>query len=192
MRVDIVLCTGHDLHPGNDGAVGQGIAECWFWRAWAPSIARAIRRADLTCRIRHRHEEVATWGMRQLDLVDRVNRLSPRLVIDLHFNAYNATVKGVAAIHHPDSAQGLQAAEVLIEAVSKAQGTKALPAQPRTESWSGSEFTILTRTTSPAVIIEPFFGDVVSDYEAALMALRSGATQEAIASALVDLMVEWA
>ena len=192
MSVDIVLCTGHDLHPGNEGAEGQGVAEAWFWRAWAPSMARAVRGTGLTCRVRHRHEEVKPWGARQLDLVDRLNKLGPRLIIDLHFNAYNGTTAGVTCIHHPSSTKGEQAAGALIAAVSKAQGTKALPAQARTESWSETELTILTRTDAPAVILEPFFGDVVSDYQAALKALRSGAMQKALALELAELMIEWA
>lgn len=189
-----MLCVGHDLiSDANWGAAGVGIPpECYFWRGWIDSCARAVRhRAGVTCRVRNRREEVEPWGLRQVDLVQRVNQEGYRLVIDMHYNAYNAQTAGVVAIHHPSSIRGKQAAGAFVAALSSAQGTRALPLQARSESWGGSELTILTQTDAPTVILEPFFGDVPTDVAACVAALRSGAFQSALADTCADLIAEW-
>lgn len=191
---DVILVTGHDRHLGNEGASSPSASECYFWRTWAPSLRKAIESHGhgLSCRVFHRRESVAPYNARQADLVDRLNRARPRLIVDLHFNAWQGTNTGVTCVHHPASTRGALAARTLIAAVSVAQGTKALSPLAQTESWAGTELVVLTQTEAPAVILEAFWGDNPDDHDAAVAALIAGATQQAIADAVADLLSEWA
>lgn len=191
---DVILVTGHDRHRGNEGASSPSATECYFWRTWAPSIRRAIEShgRGLSCRVFHRRESVSPYNARQTDLVNRLNEARPRLIIDLHFNAWQGTNTGVTCVHHPASPRGAQAAQRLIDAVSAAQGTKALSPLAQTESWAGTELVVVTQTEAPAVILEAFWGDHKGDHDAAVAALIAGATQQAIADTVADLLLEWA
>lgn len=189
---DLVLCSSHDLLPGNGGAVGPtGVDECHFWRAWVPSFAHACRLQGIRVRIVHRREVVEDWGIRQLDFVGRVNHHRPRLVVDPHLNAWKGEHEGVCGLHHPGSKRGKQACEALISTVARAQGTKALNAIGRATSWSGSELHVITRTEAPAVVLEFGYADAPDDYHAVVASLRSGATQTAFARTVRGLLDGW-
>lgn len=191
---DLVLCVGHDLSsPGNEGAVSVGgVSECFFWRDWAPSILVACKVAGIEAQIVHRRESVTPWTMRQIAVAIDANATSPKLVVDLHFNAWDKKHTGACGFHHPSSTRGKQACDALVAAVAQAQGNKALSSYGRTESWGGSELCVLTRTWAPAVVWEPFFGDNESDWASGLSALESGATQKAFAAAVSELLEGWA
>ncbi len=204
----VVFVVGHSGLSA--GASGQGIPEAYFWARWVPSIARACRAREIKAKVRHRWEEAGSWTDRQTALYEHLNTLNADLLVDVHFNG--GTKGGSVGLFRPGHARSEQAAVSISAAIAAAQGTRSLRCYdsagadgvPRswtgkeTESadgkWypAGSELVLLSRTEpAAAVVLEPFEGSVASDYAAGLAALKSGATQAAIADAVADLLVEW-
>jgi N-acetylmuramoyl-L-alanine amidase len=191
--VDLALCIGHDLTSTSaEGAKGIDIeTERLFWGKWAPFIVDACTKQGIKVGVFARSDLVSPWSARQIELCNRVNASGARLVLDLHYNAYDGEHAGVCAVHHPKSTRGKQAADALIMAIAAAQETRALPALSMDKSWSGSELYVLTRTRPPAVILEPFFGDNAKDVDAAVQGLEEGKTPAGIAYAVRVLLDKW-
>ena len=195
--LDVLFLVGHDLHPGQEGAVGQGIPERYLMGAHVRAFVLACRAVGLRAGSIVRRDEVDGYDARQLDACARLARA--RFGIDLHFNS--GGYPGSRALYFGEPSRAL--ADAVARAFATAQGTsyRGVHAQlgadgvPRAwrstdvEKPSGGELVVLTRA-APCItcVAEPFDGSVASDYAAGLAALQSGASARAVAAALRALV----
>lgn len=188
--MDVAISVGHS--KASPGAVAvDGIAE-WHWHhPLANALAVELAGHNLEAEVFYRPE--LPYSLAMHDLVQRINRAAPRVVLELHFNAFpeapgQATVTGTMALYWPTSEMGHQLARKLSAATAQAQGTIDRGARAQALSWAGAPLYILQNTRAPSVILETHYGDAACDHQRATAARDSGATARALAAALAEVL----
>ena len=160
----LVLAVGHSRE--NDlGALGaDGEAYEWHYNSkLAYKIATALPMHIKTTVINHYEGDTYSESMRWLK--GKVDPLHADLVCELHFNSsINPKANGYEMLHWHSSKKGREAADNLIDAMSKGypdrtnRGAKGVAKGGR-----GAGF--LKGPKAPCVILEPFFGSNNPEWE---------------------------
>jgi len=91
------------------------------------------------------------------ELSKRIKAKNYDLVIELHFNSFNAIANGCEALYFQGSVKGQRFAEMFVSRIVQEYGTTPRGAKSRIESDRGGLF--LKSINAPCIILEPFFGD---------------------------------
>jgi N-acetylmuramoyl-L-alanine amidase len=91
------------------------------------------------------------------ELSKRINDKNYDLVIELHFNSFNAVVNGCEALYFKGSVKGQRFAEMFVSRIVQEYGTFPRGAKSRIVTDLGGLF--LKSINAPCIILEPFFGD---------------------------------
>lgn len=202
-QVDVALVVGHSVaSPGSHCAHAS---EFYFWSHWVRSLAEPMRAQGLKVRVVRRDHRITGWTERQLDLVERLVAMGPRVVLDLHHNG--GGYPGSYALHTPGDEDSRTWAVTCAKATAAATGTRcrgvgdSAGADGRPRSWTGKETEssdgkwypagsplYLLETGITTAVLEPFDGSVRDDYEAGLAALRSGVYQAELAAAVAEYL----
>lgn len=187
----VAIVVGHTAErPG--ALAADGVGE-WHWqRPLANQIA--VQLADLDIDGTAYYRGPLPYGLAMHDVVQRVNRADPDLVLSLHFNSapesHKGQMHGTMALYWPTSRTGKLAARALSSACAAAQGTRDRGPRSQAVSWAGSPLYILRDTRAPAVILETHYGDNAQDHQRASVARDNGSTAAAIAGAIGELLCE--
>jgi N-acetylmuramoyl-L-alanine amidase len=112
-----------------------------------------------------------------------INDLNPSVILSLHCNAFDTTVRGCEALYWHRSERGRQLAELIAAQCSALLGNQNRGAKGRTVEDRGGH--LLRNTAAACVIAEPFFIDNDEDYESG----RDNA--EALAAVYRDVLNEF-
>jgi N-acetylmuramoyl-L-alanine amidase len=91
------------------------------------------------------------------ELSKRINAKKYDLVIELHFNSFNAIANGCEALYFQGSVKGQRFAEMFTSKIVQEYGTINRVAKSREAKDRGGLF--LKSINAPCIILEPFFGD---------------------------------
>ncbi len=205
--IDVLLVPGHSVK--SPGAVNQGIHEAYLWRALGRWLVGQCRAEGVVTRIDYRREEDGNAEERNLALVDRIRKMGPLILVDLHDNA--GGYPGSTAIARPGDDRSRHACEVLAATCAAAQGNRLLRVKDNRSTdgvpraWNkfvviddiyiptGSELYLVSERTQPTipVILEPFDGSVPADYALGIAAWKSGKAGAAVAKALSGLVEQF-
>jgi len=161
---NLVLAVGHSRE--NDlGAVGAD-KETYEWHynsKLAYKIATALPSHIKTTVINHYEGDTYSESMRWLK--GKVDPLNAHLVCELHFNSsVNPKANGYEMLHWHSSTKGREAADNLIDAMSKGYRDRTnRRAKGVTKGGRGAGF--LKGPNAPCVILEPFFGSNKPEWE---------------------------
>jgi len=98
-----------------------------------------------------------SYPTKMAELSKRINAKKYDLVIELHFNSFNAIANGCEALFFQGSVKGQRFAEMFTARIVQEYGTKPRGAKPRIAKDRGGLF--LKSINAPCIILEPFFGD---------------------------------
>ena len=162
----ICLVVGH--RKSSQGAVNknQNITEFRYNNKLAAEISSLCKH---TCFILHRDDN--TDGYKNLPA--KVNEFDCDLIISLHCNAFNSVARGHEVLYWNTSSKGKEYALKLNSSIQRALGTPDRGIKPKYPGDRGA--TILQKTKSPCVLLEPFFIDNCADY---LNAINSNLAEE--------------
>lgn len=93
----------------------------------------------------------------------KINKKDYLLVIELHYNCFDGKATGTEAWYYHTSKLGLKYATSLSKGISSRFTIKNRGGKPALKTNNGGQFLYLTK--APAVLIEPFFADNLSDRE---------------------------
>ena len=160
--MSVVIAVGH--RAGDRGAVNaaSGVTEYDFNSALALRISEALGERGIYVRIVHRDD--MPGGYRRLP--DRINALSPELIVSLHCNAYpekpgEREATGTEVLYYHASGPGRRMAQILQRHLVKALFLRDRGIQPKRSEDRGGY--LLRYTLAPCVIAEPFFIDNDND-----------------------------
>lgn len=104
----------------------------------------------------YRRLPIGSYKKQIIHLAAQVNPKKYDLVIELHFNAFNASANGVETISFPKS-KSIAMGALYCDMIAKEYGTNKRGAKVATSDARGLYF--LQTINAPALILEPFFGD---------------------------------
>ena len=178
--MSVALVVGH--RAGDRGAVNaaSGLTEYDFNSALAQRISESLGERGIYARIVRRDD--SPQGYRRLP--DRINALSPELIVSLHCNAYDTRVSGTETLYYHTSETAKAMAGILQKHLVKALFLRDRGIRPkRTEDRGGY---LLRYTLAPCVIAEPFFID--NDNDLRIAEKHYDALVEAYADAVAEMM----
>lgn len=206
--LDVLNVVGHDLF--NPGAKSPWGDEWLVMMEWSPSFRRAQKLEGLKAGLDGRRAGVDGYDARYDDLIARCIERNPRVLFDFHHNG--GGYPGVTGLYPPGNEAAKRIAELACRALAEAQGTKyrgvrdSAGEDGRPRAWTGKETESADGNWYPAgsvlklldelkppilpVVLEFYDGSVKSDFDAAMAAFKSGASQAALAGAVVQFFAE--
>jgi N-acetylmuramoyl-L-alanine amidase len=197
MRPDCIILVGHSA--ASQGAVGvDGVSEYEYHRKLAPEVVHSLYGRGHDAESRWRPEGLK--GNKGLNvMLDSINLIGPKCLIELHFNAGAPNRCGVEVLHWPGSGGGASLAAHLLREVAPAWSAldgAAHRVVPQSRSWNGPAMTdssgrpvpggpeldVLRRSRMPAVILETHYGSHERSVQLAHELSRSGKLADAIAA----------
>lgn len=138
------------------------ISEHRFWNTFAPRIATYLRNYGHDPVIVNRETDGGGTGMTAC--VRACNEANADVIVSLHANAYNGQASGTETLYWHNSPRGKRLAQCIQSQMLLALGLSDRGIKPITGTERGGAQ--LRGTVAPCVIVEPFFLDNASDYEA--------------------------
>lgn len=104
------------------------------------------------------HKQVGKYDYykQQVATMTLVNKEDFDLVIELHYNSFNAVSNGTETLYYKGSKKGEKYAEIFTKVITEDFGTKNRGNKGITKGTNG--YWALALPKAPALILEPFFG----------------------------------
>ena len=156
MKVAFVI--GHD--EKSKGGVSKElvkfkqVAEFDFWKEFV--LKNLLDHGDIFV-----HESISSYEKKQKATAEKTKDYD--LVIEFHFNLFNAKAQGVEALHYYKNNKTQAICEEFSSLVFKKMGIKKRGLNGATASSSGNGYGFLYHSKPWAILIEPFFGDNIND-----------------------------
>ena len=145
MKVAVVI--GHNPH--SKGAYSKYLKTNEF--DYNSEVATHLKGFDI-----YRRLPIGSYKKQIINLAQQINPKKYDLVIELHFNAFNASANGVETVSFPRS-KSIPMGALYCDMIANEYGTKNRGAKVATSDARGLYF--LKTMNAPSLILEPFFGD---------------------------------
>lgn len=154
MKVAIVI--GHRIGSQGESNKRHAVTEFTFNERLAFDISKQLTATEMPHEIIYRESYKG--------LPKKINSVNPTHILSLHCNGFDGTATGTETLYYHSSQSSKDMAELFQKSMCESLGLKDRGILPRHSEDRGGY--LLKETIAPCVILEPFFIDNNSDYDA--------------------------
>ncbi len=157
MKIGLVV--GHNSSDKGSYSDYLSASEYDFYSAVADKVVQACKHIKVEV---IKREYVGSYSKEMQKVVDYINKNDFDLVLELHYNAFNGSARGVEMLYYHKSKTGKKVADELMDLHNKMLGIPKRRTVPIESSGDRGGYGIV-KSSMPYVLTESFFGDNTDD-----------------------------